>query len=109
MVVNFSNFLYGSLQTITPDLATATWSTSGSGPAVPAQTTTNTVVNNPGPACPSPGPCVGNQLANDITLGPFPTAGSFVYSFTVTDEFGCQYRRNVTVTASCVCPAVTTF
>lgn len=107
--LTFLTSCYGSLQTITPDLATATWSTSGSGPAVPAQTTTNTVVNNPGPACPSPGPCVGNQLANDITLGPFPTAGSFVYSFTVTDEFGCQYRRNVTVTASCVCPAVTTF
>ena len=107
--LTFPTSCYGSLQTITPDLATATWSTSGSGPAVPAQTTTNTVVNNPGPACPSPGPCVGNQLANDITLGPFPTAGSFVYSFTVTDEFGCQYRRNVTVTASCVCPAVTTF
>lgn len=107
--LTFPTSCYGSLQTITPDLATATWSTSGSGPAVPAQTTTNTVVNNPGPACPSPGQCVGNQLANDITLGPFPTAGSFVYSFTVTDEFGCQYRRNVTVTASCVCPAVTTF
>jgi subtilisin-like proprotein convertase family protein len=102
--LTFPASCYSSLQTITPDLATATWSTSGSGPAVPAQITTSTVVNNPGPACPLPGPCVGNQLVNNISLGPFPTAGSFVYSFTVTDEFGCQYRRNVTVNATCVCP-----
>ncbi|WP_117616428.1 PKD domain-containing protein, partial [Flavobacterium cauense] len=102
--LTFPSSCYASLQTITPDLATATWTTSGSGPAVPAQTTTSTVVNNPGPSCPPPGPCVGNQLTNNVTIGPFPTAGSYVYSFTVTDEFGCQYRRNVTVNATCVCP-----
>ncbi|HSD14383.1 MAG TPA: PKD domain-containing protein, partial [Flavobacterium sp.] len=96
---------FGTLQSATPDLTTATWSTSGSGPAVPAQTTTSTVVNNPGPSCPAPGPCVGNQLTNNVTIGPFTTAGSYVYSFTVTDEYGCQYRRSVTVNATCPCPS----
>ena len=73
--LTFPSSCYSNLQTITPDLSTATWTHSGGGPAVPAQTTTSTVVNNPGPACPSPGPCVGNQLANNVTIGPFPTAG----------------------------------
>ncbi|KGO90064.1 hypothetical protein Q764_03075, partial [Flavobacterium suncheonense GH29-5 = DSM 17707] len=103
--LTFPASCYGSLQSATPDLTTATWSTTGSGPAVPAQTTTSTVVNNPGPTCPPPGPCVGNSLANNVTIGPFPTAGSYVYSFTVTDEFGCQYRRNVTINVTCPCPS----
>ncbi|WP_026980529.1 T9SS C-terminal target domain-containing protein [Flavobacterium suncheonense] len=100
----FPSACFGSMQSDTPDLTTATWSTTGSGPAVPAQTTTSTVVNNPGPSCPAPGPCVGNQLSNNVTIGPFTSPGSYVYSFTVTDENGCQYRRNVTVNATCSCP-----
>ncbi|MGX7668979.1 proprotein convertase P-domain-containing protein, partial [Flavobacterium pedocola] len=106
--LTFPTSCYASLQTITPDLATATWSTTGSGPAVPAQTTTTTSAINPGPgACPPPGPCVGTQLANNVSIGPFTGAGSYVYSFTVTDEFGCQYRRNVTINATCPCPSAT--
>ncbi len=73
--LTFPSSCYSALQTITPDLATATWTHAGAGPVVPAQTTTSTVVNNPGPACPSPGPCVGNQLANNVSIGPFPSAG----------------------------------
>uniref|UniRef100_UPI0040486D1E proprotein convertase P-domain-containing protein n=1 Tax=Flavobacterium sp. TaxID=239 RepID=UPI0040486D1E len=102
--LTFPTGCYANLLSETPDLNTATWSHSGSGPALPSQTTTNTVVNNPGPSCPAPGPCVGNQLTNNVTVGPFNTAGSYVYSFTVTDQFGCQYRRNVTVNVNPGCP-----
>uniref|UniRef100_UPI00259875FC proprotein convertase P-domain-containing protein n=1 Tax=uncultured Flavobacterium sp. TaxID=165435 RepID=UPI00259875FC len=101
--LTFPSSCYSNLQTITPDLSTATWTHIGGGPSVPAQTTTTTIVNNPGPACPSPGPCIGNQLNNNITIGPFPAPGSYVYSFTVTDEFGCQYKRDITVNALCPC------
>ncbi|MEQ3662365.1 MAG: hypothetical protein ACJAYP_000665, partial [Flavobacterium sp.] len=101
--LTFPQACYANLLSETPDLVTANWTHTGAGPAVPAQTTTSVVVNNPGPSCPAPGPCVGNELSNDINIGPFPTAGSFTYTFTVTDEYGCQYNRNVVVNVTCPC------
>ncbi|TWH91773.1 PKD domain-containing protein, partial [Flavobacterium cheniae] len=102
--LTFPSSCYGSVDTITPDLSSAVWTTSGGAPSVPAQTTTTTVVNNPGPvACPTAGACVGNQLTNNITVGPFNTAGTFTYNFTVTDENGCQFLRSATVNVSGAC------
>ena len=96
--LSFPPSCYGNLETITPAIASATWTNSGPGPVVPAQTTTSTVVTNPGPGiCPSPGPCLGNKLANSVSVGPFPTAGAFVYNLTSIDQFGCQFVRPVTV------------
>ncbi|RTY90009.1 PKD domain-containing protein, partial [Flavobacterium sp. GSN2] len=106
--LSFPAACYASLQSVTPGITTATWSNGGSGPLVPAQTTTSTVVTNPGPGvCPAPGPCLGNQLANNITIGPFPNPGSFIYNLTAVDQFGCQYLRPVTVNVTAVCPTAT--
>jgi subtilisin-like proprotein convertase family protein len=96
---------YKPLETVTPDISTLTWSHSGSGPAVPAQTTTSTVVTDPGPdPCQFAGTCIGNQLTNNITVGPFTASGAFDYVLTGTDEFGCQYSRTVQVLVTCACP-----
>ncbi|MCE3279505.1 MAG: Protein of unknown function precursor [Bacteroidetes bacterium] len=96
--LDFPTTCYSGLETVTPDMTTAVWSTTGTGPAIPSQTTSSAVVTDPGPgACPTPGTCLGNRLTNSINLGPFLTGGSFVYDFTATDEFGCQYQRSVTI------------
>ncbi|MGB1308589.1 MAG: PKD domain-containing protein, partial [Oceanihabitans sp.] len=94
-----------SLETVTPDLTTANWTHTGTGPAVPAQTTTITPVVDPAGSdtCPNPGTCTGTVLSNDITVGPFPTPGSFTYTLTVVDEFGCEFEHDVVVVASCSC------
>ncbi|MGH1388452.1 proprotein convertase P-domain-containing protein, partial [Kordia sp.] len=94
-----------SLETVTPDLTTAVWSHSGTGPAVPSQTTTSTNVTDPGSdVCPTTGTCTGTELSNDITVGPFSTTGPFTYTLTATDEFGCEYEHDVTINvAPCVC------
>ncbi|HET6245740.1 MAG: gliding motility-associated C-terminal domain-containing protein [Bacteroidetes bacterium] len=99
--LSFPNSCYNSLESITPDIASANWSHSGLGPIVPAQSSTSTTVTDPGPSmCPTAGTCIGNQLANTISVGPFTTSGSFDYTFSATDEFGCQYQRVVTVNVS---------
>ncbi|MGB0897088.1 MAG: gliding motility-associated C-terminal domain-containing protein [Flavobacteriaceae bacterium] len=91
-----------SLESVTPNLTTATWT--GGGPALPAQNTTSTGITDPGPdACPTPGTCTGNELTNSPTVGPFMTPGTSTYTITVVDEFGCEYHKDVTVTASCSC------
>jgi subtilisin-like proprotein convertase family protein len=96
---------YKPLQTVTPDITSLTWSHSGSGPAVPTQTTTSTVVTDPGPdPCQFAGTCIGNQLTNNVTVGPFTSSGTFDYVLTGTDEFGCQYSRTVQVLVTCACP-----
>ncbi|WP_166426948.1 T9SS type B sorting domain-containing protein [Flavobacterium psychrotolerans] len=107
--LDFPQTCYVSLATVTPNIATATWSHSGSGPVIPAQTTTSSVITNPGPGtCPSPGPCLGNKLTNSVSVGPFPTAGTFVYNSTAVDQFGCQYVNPVTVNVTCSsCPTAT--
>jgi gliding motility-associated-like protein len=91
-----------SLETVTPDLTTATWT--GGGPALPVQSTTSSSVTDPGPdTCPTPGTCTGNELTNSPSVGPFMTAGTSTYTLTIVDEFGCEYHKDVTVTASCNC------
>ncbi|MBC5836279.1 PKD domain-containing protein, partial [Flavobacterium bernardetii] len=101
----FPGSCYANAEFVTPDVSTLTWSHSGAGPVIPAQTTTSTSVTDPGPdGCPSPGTCIGNQLTNNVAVGPFPTPGSYVYSLTAVDEYGCNYVRNVTVNvAACAC------
>ncbi|MQP63629.1 PKD domain-containing protein, partial [Flavobacterium sp. LMO6] len=101
----FPGSCYANAEFVTPDIATLTWSNSGAGPVVPAQTTTSTIVIDPGPGgCPAPGTCVGNQLTNNVTVGPFLNAGSFTYTLTAVDEYGCNYVRNVAVNVAAVCP-----
>lgn len=108
--LTFPTGCYDQLQSVTPDMSTAVWSHSGSGPAVPAQTTTSAAVTDPGPgACPTAGTCLGNRLTNAVTVGPFNVGGAFNYNFTVTDEFGCRYLRTVTVNVTCPpCDAAST-
>ncbi len=87
-----------SRATANPDMISGVWSTTGSGPAVPANSSTSvaTAANAPD-ACPVAGTCPGTQLTNTVSVGPFTTGGSYVYNYTVTDEFGCQYVRPVTI------------
>ena len=103
--LSFPGSCYANAEFVTPDVSTLTWSNSGAGPALPSQTTTSTSVTDPGPdGCPLPGTCIGNQLTNNVAVGPFPSPGAFTYTLTATDEYGCNYVRNVTVNvASCVC------
>ncbi|PHS04431.1 MAG: hypothetical protein COA88_13530, partial [Kordia sp.] len=100
--LTFPNGCYATLADVTPDLISATWS--GGGPAVGAQSTTSSPLVDPGPdACPTPGTCTGTQLTNSPLVGPFLNPGSSTYILTVVDEFGCEYTKDVIVTATCSC------
>jgi subtilisin-like proprotein convertase family protein/predicted TIM-barrel enzyme len=104
--LSFPSGCYVDLETVTPDIVSTTWSHSGTGPGVPAQTSSSTGVVDPGPdACPTVGICTGTEITNSIVLGPFNTAGSYVYDFESEDEFGCLYTRSVSVEVDdCSCP-----
>ncbi|MFN9112197.1 MAG: proprotein convertase P-domain-containing protein, partial [Bacteroidota bacterium] len=100
--LSFPTSCYGSLETVTPNLSTAVWSATGSAPAVPAYSTINTPVTNPGAdPCPPGLTCVGNKLTNSVTVGPFNSPGNYAYTLKVTDEFGCSYQKDVNVSVSC--------
>ena len=76
--INFPGSCYGDVETVTPDLVVSAvsgvWSHSGTGPTLPAQTPTSTVVTNPGPdGCPAGATCEGTEITNNITVGPFDT------------------------------------
>ncbi|MGB1269669.1 MAG: proprotein convertase P-domain-containing protein, partial [Flavobacteriaceae bacterium] len=107
--LDFPPSCYGALEYVTPDLSASNggtpsgvWEHTGTGPVVPvfgSQTVTSTAVSNPGPdPCPAGQNCDGSQITNTITVGPFDTPSeTYVYSFLVTDEFGCQYQQDVTI------------
>lgn len=103
----FPGSCYANAEFVTPDISTLTWSNSGAGPVVPVQTTTSVSVTDPGPGgCPAPGTCIGNQLTNNVSVGPFLSPGSYTYTLTAVDEYGCSYVRNVAVNVAAVCPTV---
>ncbi|PHS03099.1 MAG: hypothetical protein COA88_16040, partial [Kordia sp.] len=92
-----------SLETVTPNLVTATWSGGGT-VSIGAQSTTSTGVTDPGPdLCPGSVTCTGTQLTNSPTVGPFNTPAVHTYTLTIVDEFGCEYEQDVIVTATCSC------
>ena len=96
--ISFPQTCFGNSESVTPEIVSATWTHSGTGPALPTQNTTNTAITDPGPDdCPVPGTCIGNQLINSPTIGPFTALGSYVYTLTAIDEFGCEYERDITV------------
>lgn len=98
-VLSFPGQCYTSLDFVTPILEGGAWSNQGDGPPVPG---TQTVGDDPWitigiDQCPGEGDCVGNILTNDITVGPFEEPGSYFYVFSVEDEFGCTYEKEVEV------------
>ncbi|BCY29464.1 hypothetical protein KK2020170_23320 [Flavobacterium okayamense] len=103
--LTFPAACYGTVEFVTPDITDLTWSTvSPSAPSLPTQTTTTTVVVDPGPdTCPVTGTCTGTQLNNSPTVGPFNDLGSFTYTVTATDEFGCQFTRDVVINVAPQC------
>lgn len=97
--ISFPGDCYSDLETETPILDGGLWTHTGAGPAVP---TSQTVANEPilptgMDPCPGEADCTGNQLSNTITVGPFNQAGTYVYSFNVTDEYGCEFVHEVEI------------
>ncbi|MBU6159260.1 MAG: gliding motility-associated C-terminal domain-containing protein [Bacteroidetes bacterium] len=100
--LSFPNSCYATFSSVTPRLNEGKWKHTGSGPAVPANSSTRVVVTDPGPeACPIPGTCSGSKLTNSVPIGPFNDAGDFVYTYGVKDEYGCTYTKDVTVRVNC--------
>lgn len=101
--ISFPGDCYTDLETETPILSGGLWT--GGGPAVPTPQTVNDVPFLPTTIDPCPGDadCTGNQLSNTVTVGPFINGGSYTYTFTVTDEFGCEYQREVVINVDCPC------
>ena len=99
---------YDDLESVTPDLVTATWTGGGTVP-VTTQSTSSTVITDPGPdLCPGSSVCQGTELTNSPMVGPFVTPGAYTYTLTVVDEFGCEYEQDVVVTATCTTSCILT-
>lgn len=100
--IEFPPQCYREMEIITPQLTDAVWSHNGSGAAVPVtQQAVSTPYNTLGVhPCPAGFTCTGNRLTNTIQLGPFHENGTHTYTYTVTDEFGCTYVRDVVVTVN---------
>lgn len=101
--ISFPGDCYTDLETETPLLSGGLWT--GGGPTVPEpQIVTDTPILPTGiDPCPGDADCTGNQLENTVTVGPFTSGGSFTYTFTVTDEFGCEFEREVVINVDCPC------
>lgn len=97
--LSFPTDCYSGQEILTPNLSDAVWTSSGGGPNVPlTQTTTDEVHTTTGvDDCPSGMTCVGNRLTNTVDIGPFNAAGNYIYTYQVTDEFGCVYSHEVEV------------
>ena len=97
--LSFPSDCYSGQEILTPNLSDAVWTSSGGGPNVPlTQTTTDEVHTTTGvDDCPSGVTCVGNRLTNTVDIGPFNAAGNYIYTYQVTDEFGCVYSHEVEV------------
>ena len=101
--ISFPGDCYTDLETETPLLSGGLWT--GGGPAVPEpQIVNDTPIIPTGiDPCPGDSDCTGNQLENTVTIGPFTNGGTFTYTFTVTDEFGCEFEREVEIMVDCPC------
>lgn len=97
--ISFPGDCYTDLATETPILSGGYWSSDGNGPDVPeVQNVTDIVITPIGlDPCPGDANCDGNLLSNTIQVGPFNQAGTYTYTFTVTDEFGCTFEKTVDV------------
>jgi gliding motility-associated-like protein len=98
----FPSNCYGSLESVTPDITSVTWSHSGDGPVIPAENPNTVAVIDPGPdACPTPGTCTGTSITNTIELLNIGGSGQLDYEALVVDEFGCQYINVVSLNVIC--------
>lgn len=97
--ISFPGDCYADLATETPLLSGGLWTSDGNGPDVPGTQNVQDIVITPIGLDPCPGEanCDGNMLTNTIQVGPFNQAGTFTYTFTVTDEFGCTFVKTVDV------------
>ncbi len=101
--LNFPQSCYGNVEQKTPTVTNLVWS----GPNIVSQTTTNQVANNPGPGCPEGLNCVGNTLTNVASVRGTNNLGTYTYTVTATDEYGCEYQKQVTVNVQG--PSITRF
>jgi len=102
--ISFPNDCYSNLETVTPILSGGLWTSDG-GPAVPEP---QVVTNDPFTPttidpCPAGADCTGNILQNSTTVGPFTSGGTYTYTFTVEDEFGCTFEKEVIINVDCPC------
>lgn len=97
--ISFPGECYNDLATETPILSGGLWSSDGNGPEVPAVQNIQDIIYTPIGLDPCPGEtnCDGNMLINSVQVGPFNQAGTYTYTFTVTDEFGCTFEKTVDV------------
>lgn len=97
--IKFPSTCYVQQEILTPILNDAVWATSDNGPGVPGtQNTTQEVYTTTGiDDCPAGMTCVGNRRTNTVEVGPFTSAGTFVYEYQVTDDLGCEHTYEVEV------------
>jgi gliding motility-associated-like protein len=97
--LSFPGDCYTDLATETPILSGGLWTSDGNGPDVPETQNVQDIVITPIGLDPCPGDtnCDGNMLINTIQVGPFNQAGTYTYTFTIIDEFGCTFEKTVDV------------
>ena len=108
--LSFPPSCYKNLETVTPDISSVVWQPhGGGGPSVPAagsQTQVSSAVSDPGPdPCPGTATCDGTSISNTINLCfPLGATTTYDYDYLITDEFGCEYTKTLTVDVDCPLP-----
>jgi subtilisin-like proprotein convertase family protein len=108
--LTFPESCYRNLETATPDISSVIWQThTGGGPSVPlpgSQTQSSFTITDPGPdPCPGTLTCAGDSVSNTINLCfPVGSSNSYDYDYIITDEFGCEYTKILTVDINCPLP-----
>jgi subtilisin-like proprotein convertase family protein len=97
--LTFPASCFKELNEISPNITSVTW---GAGVTSTGGSTTN-IQPAPGDPCPSGQTCDGTTVTNAGQICypiPSPT-GTFNYSFTVTDQYGCNFPGTAAVTVTC--------
>jgi hypothetical protein len=97
--ISFPAACFKTLNEISPIQNTLVWSNGN------ASTSSTDLSPAPGDPCPTGSTCDGNTRTSVSNLiGPYASAGTHTFNYTVTDQYTCQWPGTGTVNVTCLLP-----